>query len=115
MKKLFVILFVLLTYTAYAGDVKLKWTKTTSTAATGYKVYYGTASRTYTTIIPIGNVDTYTVQGLADGTYFFAVTARDDLGNESGFSNEVSKTIRTISPPSNLTGDIQITITISTP
>jgi hypothetical protein len=34
--------------------------------------------------------NTFTVVGLAGGTrYFFAVTATDSLGNESGFSNEV--------------------------
>ena len=40
--------------------------------------------------VDVGNVTTYTVTGLADGaTYYFAVTAYDSVGNESGYSNEV--------------------------
>jgi hypothetical protein len=36
----------------------------------------------------------YSLSGLAGGkTYYFAVTAVDGSGNESPYSNEVSKTI----------------------
>ncbi len=60
----------------------------------GFKVYYGTSSRTYTGSIDVGNVETYTVSGLPKGqTYYFAVTAYDTSGNESDYSNEVSKRI----------------------
>jgi chitodextrinase len=68
---------------------------TTIPNATGYRVYYGTASGTYSQAagagVNVGNVITHTVTGLASGTrYFFAVTAYDAL-NESGYSNEVFK------------------------
>jgi fibronectin type 3 domain-containing protein len=60
----------------------------------GYNVYYGTASENYSQSIDAGNTTTYTVANLADGlTYYFAVTAYDISGNESEYSNEVSKTI----------------------
>ena len=59
---------------------------------------YGTASGSYLQPqgqgINAGNVTTYTVTGLSNGTtyYYFVVTACDSLGNESGNSNELSKT-----------------------
>jgi hypothetical protein len=64
----------------------------------GYRVYYGTASHTYIQSvgagINAGNATTFTVTGLTTGTYYFAVTAYDAAGNESGFSVEASKTIQ---------------------
>ncbi|MGB9715575.1 MAG: DUF1566 domain-containing protein [Thermodesulfovibrionales bacterium] len=60
----------------------------------GYKVYYGTSSRNYSECINVGNVKNYTVNNLKEGlTYYFAVTAYDIFGNESGYSNEAIKTI----------------------
>jgi hypothetical protein len=60
----------------------------------GYKVYYGTSPGTYGTPLNVGNVTTYTIGNLSSGTtYYFAVTAIDISGNESDYSNEVSKTI----------------------
>lgn len=92
-----VILFVLACLTAsytYAGSVDLAWTASISPDVTGYKVYYGLASGSYGEPVIIGNVTSYTVMDLNAGTqYFFAVTAFDDMGNESGFSNEVFATI----------------------
>ena len=74
----------------------------------GYKVYYGLLSGVYTTVIDIGlinpqGVPTYIVKPLADGEYFFVVTAYDSSGNESGFSNEVSKKVDS-KPPRPRTG-----------
>jgi hypothetical protein len=77
---------------ALAADVSLSWEASTSTV-TGYKVYVGTASGTYGTPTTIGNLTSYTVTGLSSGTYYFAVTAYDASGNESSYSNEVTKTI----------------------
>ena len=84
----------------YAGTATLSWDPPTTnvdgsplTGLSGYKVYYGTASGNYTQTINVGNVTTYIAANLTDGiTYYFAVTASDTLGNESGYSNEVSKT-----------------------
>jgi hypothetical protein len=60
----------------------------------GYKVYYGTSSGNYTVLKNVGNVTTYKVGNLSSGLYYFAVTAYDTSGNESDYSNEVSKTIK---------------------
>ncbi len=59
----------------------------------GYYVYYGDFSRNYTTRIDVGKVLTFRMDDLRPGLYFFAVTAYDSSGNQSLFSNEVSKGI----------------------
>jgi hypothetical protein len=61
-----------------------------------YKIYYGTASRMYTTVVKITNPGTTTISqtlNLSPGTYYFAVTTVDVSGQESSYSNEVMKTI----------------------
>jgi len=78
---------------AFASDVHLAWDANSETTLSGYKLYYGTASRNYATVINVANRTTYTVTALGPGTYYFAVTAYDTLGNESAFSNEVFTTI----------------------
>ena len=89
------LLFLLCTTSALAADVSLAWDPSVSPNISGYKVYYGNSSRSYSTAITIANQTTYTVTGLANGTYYFAVTAFDASGNESDFSNEVSDVIST--------------------
>ena len=60
--------------------------------ADGYKVHVGTAPRTYSAPIPVGQVTTYTVTGLQAGTrYYFTVTATKAGAPDSVYSNEVSK------------------------
>jgi len=73
------------------ASVTLAWNRSLTTNVTGYRVYYGVASRNYSNSVVAGNVTTNTVPGLAGGvTYFFAVTAYDARGLESTFSNEFS-------------------------
>ena len=81
--------------TALAGNVTLAWDANTETDLAGYKVHYGTSSRTYTQVIDVGNVTTYTVTALATGTYYFAVTAYNTSRAESDYSNEVSTPVGT--------------------
>lgn len=106
-KLLILVTFLLFSIPAFAANVRLRWDASVSPGVTGYKVYFGTVSGTYGTPVKIGNVTDYVVTGLADGTWYFAVTATDDNGNESGFSNEVSKIIKTIDSPGNLEGEIE--------
>jgi len=78
------------------STVTLAWDPpigSSSTIIAGYKVYYGTSPGQYGKVMNVGDVVTYTVQNLSPGTYYFAVTAYDKSGNESSYTNEVSKTI----------------------
>jgi Fibronectin type III domain len=72
-----------------ASVVSLQWNPNTDPSVTGYNVYYGGASHDYTNSFSVGNTTNTTVGGLVEGkTYFFAVTAYDDYGDESDFSDE---------------------------
>jgi hypothetical protein len=70
------------------SNVTLAWEPSVSAFATGYKIYRGGKSQTYTNVVNVGNVTNATVGGLTS-TNFFAATAYDAAGNESVFSNEV--------------------------
>lgn len=63
----------------------------------GYKVYVGTASGTYSfpgSAFVTGQVTSYTLSNLPKGqTYFFAISAYDNAGNESALSAELSKSL----------------------
>jgi hypothetical protein len=79
-----------------ADPVVLAWNANTEPDLASYKVYWGVASRLYqpATMLPLPHAPTATISNLTTGlTYYFAVTAYDASGNESGFSNEVTKTI----------------------
>lgn len=77
-----------------ATPVLLSWDANTEPDLDGYRLYYGVAPGTYQNVLDVGNVTTATVTSLQPGTrYFFAVTAYDVSGNESGFSNEVFKDV----------------------
>jgi hypothetical protein len=75
------------------GGVRLEWNPVTGANVTGYRVYYGTAPRTYLQPYGQGLVSTATTLTVADlagaRRYFFAVTATNSLGKESGFSDEI--------------------------
>lgn len=59
----------------------------------GYRVHWGDRSGVYLQRVDVGLIEAYTVQVLEEGTYYFAVTAYDEHGNQSDFSNEVSATV----------------------
>ncbi len=94
-----VLLHCYCTAPVFAAEATLTWDPprtnadgTPLTDLAGFKVYYGTSSRNYTSSLDVGNVTTRTVTNLADGpTYYFAVTAYDAMRNESSLSNEVIK------------------------
>ena len=77
---------------ARAGQsVFLSWAPSPDSAVAGYKIYYGGSSGNYTNFILAGNVTNSIISGLNGGnTYYFAGTALDGSGGESGFSTEVS-------------------------
>lgn len=72
-----------------ASTVLLQWTPNTDPSVSGYNVYYGNQSRNYTNSFSVGNMTNAAVHGLVEGqNYFFAVTAYDDIGDESDYSDE---------------------------
>jgi len=91
---LFLILVVLafLPGLSMAGSATLNWQPNTESDLGGYRVYYGTSSRTYGPPLNVNTTTTCTLSDLSEGAaYYFAVTAFDTAGNESGFSTEVQK------------------------
>jgi hypothetical protein len=93
-----------------AGDVPLTWDPSVTENIAGYRVYVGTASRTYSSSNSIGNKTSYTVTGLSNGTYYFAVTAIDTDGLESDFSNEISRTLGASTVSCNINGDGSVNV-----
>jgi len=70
------------------GTATLSWN--TVEDASRYIIYYGTTAGEYLYAASVGNVTSYTVQGLAAGDYYFVVRAVDSTDNQSANSNEVS-------------------------
>ena len=59
----------------------------------GYRIYYGTSSRNYSDMVELNDpTESSHTLNLASGDYYVAMTALDQEGNESGYSNEVLKT-----------------------
>jgi hypothetical protein len=81
-----------------AQSVTLAWNASPSPEVTGYRVYYGTNSRSYSVVTNAGMVLTQAVVLPHLGRWFFAATAHDALGLESEFSNEVEWEARPGSP-----------------
>lgn len=79
---------------AHAGEVTLTWDANTDQNLAGYKLYFGTASKSYTGSVNVGNTTSYTLANLADGEiYYFAATAYDGYGNESDYSAELAHAV----------------------
>lgn len=91
-------------FTAQAAQASLSWAATTTntdgtpaTKLAGYKLHIGSASRSYTQEIDVGNSTSYSTSNLVDGsTYYFAVTAYDTSGIESAYSNETTKSFASL-------------------
>jgi hypothetical protein len=77
-----------------AAPVTLAWDIESAADLAGYKLHYGTVSKSYSFTADAGKQSTYTVTGLSEGaTYYFAATAYTAAGIESAPSNEVSYTV----------------------
>ncbi len=100
-----------------AGSATVSWNANTESDLSGYKIYYGTTSRTgtdpkscgmcgYATKIDVGNVTSYTINNLTNNqTYYFSTTAYDTTLNESVFSTEVNKLVTGTTATADLNSD----------
>ena len=61
----------------------------------GYRVYYGTTASSLILLVDLNDntITEYTPSSLPSGNYYFAVTAYDSDGNESGYSNVINKDV----------------------
>ena len=72
-----------------AGTISLAWTP--AAGASGYHVYYGTRSGTYTQSRDVGASTETTVDGLTDcANWYVAVKAYNSSGESPSFSNEIT-------------------------
>ena len=98
-----------LTFGARAAttNVTLAWNANTETNLAGYRVYYGTASGTYSgSKLVAAGVTSTMISNLTFGqVYYFAATATNAAGLESDFSTEVVYT----APPAPNTGSAATT------
>ena len=90
---------LLFTCEAHASQsVNLAWDPNSEQNLAGYRVYYGTESSNYTQTMD-ASIPSATVTDLTEGTtYYFAVTAYNTEGVESGYSNEVSYAVPSPTP-----------------
>ena len=71
----------------HAQSATLAWDANTEPDVSGYRLYYGTKTHTYSKTIDVGKVTTYKVAGLdVSQNYFFAVQAYNTAGLSSGLS-----------------------------
>jgi len=84
-----------------ASNVTFEWDANSESDLAGYRLYQSQVSGSYTDVpvvtIPAGT-ETTTLLDVPDGTYFWVLTAYDTNENESGPSNEVTKTIDSTPP-----------------
>jgi len=87
------------------GNATVSWTPPTQNTdgsnlgadLAGYRIYYGTSSRDYSNSLEIDNpgLSSFVVEGLAETTWYFVMTAVNSSGVESSYSEEVSLSVRT--------------------
>ncbi len=73
------------------GSVTLAWDSSPDSAIAGYRLYEGATNGVYTNVVDLGNATSVKASNLVYGvTYYFAVTAYSNNGQESDFSGEIS-------------------------
>lgn len=85
-----------------SGSVTVNWMpptqNTDGTALTdlaGYRIYWGTTQNNYpySQVVSNAGLTSYMVGSLTPATYYFVITAYDNGGNESAYSNVATKTV----------------------
>jgi uncharacterized repeat protein (TIGR01451 family) len=92
----FVLLLILFggTVEAATGSVTVAWDPNPEPTVAGYTLYFGLAPGVYDDSVDVGNVTTWTQDGLTVGqTYYFALSAYDASLGRSPLSREVNTTV----------------------
>jgi hypothetical protein len=84
------------------GSATLSWTPPTQntdgsplTDLSGYRIYWGTTQNSLVNSVTVNNagLSSYVVDQLTPATWYFATTALNSMGVESGLSNVASKVV----------------------
>ena len=77
---------------AQAATVQVTWNANTEPDLAGYRLYVGQAPGQYGEPVDVGNVTGHVMEITPEygATYYFALTAYDTSGNESGYSDEAT-------------------------
>jgi hypothetical protein len=99
-------IFLLTAPLCQAAQVTLAWDHNPESTVSGYRVYFGTSSHNYSSVIDVGNRTDCTITGLLSGvTYFISATAySNSTGDESNFSGEIAYTVPGASPSPSSSG-----------
>ena len=75
----------------HTAEVTLGWDANQEADLDGYKVHYGTTSKSYSHSVDVGDMTSCAISGLQAGViYYFAASAYDSQNNESDYSQEVA-------------------------
>ena len=91
-KIMLIVIIMLLPAIAFAATVQVTWNPNTEPDLAGYRLYVGEASGQYGEPVDVGNVTGHVMEITPEygATYYFALTAYDTSGNESGYSAEAT-------------------------
>lgn len=90
MKKIFIsLLNTALIVTTCAAGVILTWDFNPEPNVIGYRIYIGSQSRVYDSVLEAGNTNSITISTPFTNPTYFAATAYDSDWLESGYSTEV--------------------------
>jgi hypothetical protein len=91
---------------AAPANVTLAWDPSNDPTVSGYNLYYGSDSGTYTNVVVAGTATIATVSNLMRGaTYYFAATTFNAAGLESDYSVEISYAV-----PGDPAGSLQVAL-----
>lgn len=72
-----------------AVSTAIAWYPSSDTNVTGYNIYFGTTSHTYTQVVSVGNATNTIISNLQpDTTYYFSIKSHNAAGDEGVFSGE---------------------------
>jgi hypothetical protein len=98
---------------SFALTLKVAWQPSPDTRVTGYRLFYGQSSGSYSRMMDAGGQVSCTLSDLSPGlTYFFAAAAYDAGGNQSDYSEEISYTVPVVSgnnAPTAVNGTLSLT------